>query len=146
MTDFALDPRLENDTHMLGDLPLCRVLLMDDRRWPWLILVPRVADANELHDLDEAQNTLLIGELAHVSAALKQATACLKVNTGALGNIVSQLHVHAVARNEGDPGWPGPVWGHGERQPYSPGELSDIADPVSRAILGEHAAGATNVH
>lgn len=136
MPAFKLDPRLENDTHTIGEMPLCRLLLMDDQRWPWLILVPRIEGIEEIHELGEAERRTLSEETAHVSAALKRATGCEKVNTAALGNIVRQLHVHAVARFDGDENWPGPVWGHGQRQPYEPGQLGDIAGLVGKAVLG----------
>ena len=136
MPAFELDPRLQNDTHTLGEMKLCRLLLMNDQRWPWLILVPRIAGLEEIHELDAGERDLLAAETAHVSAALKQATGCEKVNTAALGNIVRQLHIHAVARNEDDDNWPGPVWGHGERQPYAPDQLGEIAELVARAVLG----------
>lgn len=137
MPAFELDPRLKNDTQLLGEMKLCSLLLMNDQRWPWLILVPRVADVEEIHELAPDQLQLLTEETAHVSAALKQATGCEKVNTAALGNIVRQLHIHAIARNEGDANWPDPVWGHGERQLYEPAQLAEVTGLVARAILGD---------
>jgi diadenosine tetraphosphate (Ap4A) HIT family hydrolase len=118
MSGFVLHPRLATDTALIADWPLSRVLLMNDARFPWLILVPRRIDSVELHDLDPLDRNELIGEISRASATLKAATAAAKINVGALGNLVPQLHVHVVARNPGDSAWPGPVWGHGVPTPY----------------------------
>jgi len=115
---FAPDEGLARDTFAIGDMPLSRVLLMNDARWPWLILVPRREGLVELADLEPADRGQLIEEAALVSRFLKAHIRADKVNVGALGNIVRQLHLHIVARLVGDPGWPGPVWGHGVRRPY----------------------------
>lgn len=115
-TDFLLDPRLAADAVTLGELPLCRVLMMNERRYPWLILVPRRAGLIELLDLDPNESRMLWEELHQSMAALREMGT--KINMGALGNIVRQLHVHVIARNEGDPAWPGPVWGHSPREPW----------------------------
>lgn len=116
---FALDPRLERDSQPVMSLGLCELRLMDDNRWPWLILVPQRQDVAEIHDLTPLDQAMLTFETNMVAQALKEVSACTKINTGALGNIVRQMHIHVVARNEGDPNWPGPVWGFGSRAPYS---------------------------
>lgn len=118
---FPIDPRLVADTHPLGELPLSIVLLMDDARFPWLILVPRIAGARELLDLDEADRHSLMGELTDVGRALEMLLAPDKLNVAALGNIVPQLHVHLIVRYTTDAAWPKPVWGHGERIRYETG-------------------------
>jgi diadenosine tetraphosphate (Ap4A) HIT family hydrolase len=115
---FALDERLAKDTFVVGDMPLCRALLMNDSRWPWLILVPRREGAVELTDLDAADRAVLIEEAASAARFLEAHTGALKINLGALGNIVRQLHLHVVGRDPGDPAWPGPVWGHGAATRY----------------------------
>jgi diadenosine tetraphosphate (Ap4A) HIT family hydrolase len=115
---FALDERLGRDTLLVGDMTLTRMLLMNDARWPWLILVPRREGVVELTDLEAADRTQLIEEAALAAGFLKAHTGARKINFGALGNIVPQLHLHVVARATGDPAWPGPVWGHGEACPY----------------------------
>ena len=115
---FTLHPRLAADTAFIADEPLSRVLLMNDMRYRWLILVPRRADVIELHDLDAADRATLTEEIAAASRKLKQLTGAAKINIGALGNLVPQLHVHIVARGPGDPAWPGPVWGHSAAIPY----------------------------
>lgn len=119
MTDsFVLDPRLQQDTVFITALPLSDLRLMHDRRWPWLVLVPRLSGAEEIHRLDARNQRQLYTEISRVAAALQKETGCDKINTGALGNIVRQLHVHIIARNAGDANWPGPVWGFGQKQPY----------------------------
>lgn len=117
---FELDPRLAHDTAFIADWPLCRVLLMDDARFPWLVLVPRRAALVELDDLDEADDARLVHEIRRAMKALRDVAGCDKLNVGALGNIVRQLHVHVVARRGGDAAWPGPVWGHGPARSYTP--------------------------
>ncbi|MDB5559112.1 MAG: histidine triad protein [Enterovirga sp.] len=115
---FTLDPRLEADTLHVGDLPLCSVLLMDDARFPWLILVPRRSSVSEVTDLDAADAEALMGELRLATRVMLELSKPDKVNVAALGNVVAQLHVHVVGRFRSDPAWPGPVWGHGTRSPY----------------------------
>jgi diadenosine tetraphosphate (Ap4A) HIT family hydrolase len=131
---FELDRRLDADSVPLLWLGLCELRLMDDRRWPWLILVPQRPGVFELHDLTPLDQTMLTFESNLVAEALKTATGCAKINTGALGNVVRQLHYHVVARNPGDPGWPGPVWGHGVREPYRPEERHSFADRMRSAL------------
>jgi len=117
---FQLDPRLAGDTHTVGDLAVSRLLLMDDARWPWLILVPRRAGLRELIELErDTQHALLeeINACAHVLHALHKPD---KLNIAALGNVVPQLHVHVIARHVGDAAWPRPVWGVGAREAYAP--------------------------
>ncbi len=115
---FTLDPRLEAIGLHLGDLSLSRVFLVDDARFPWITLVPRRAGIVEILDLIEADRQILFDEMMLVSTAIRAHFRPDKLNIGALGNVVSQLHVHVVARFASDPAWPGPVWGHGERVPY----------------------------
>jgi len=124
--NFDLHAQLEADTVVLVDWPLSRLLLMNDRRFPWIILVPRVAGASEVFDLPAAARTNLWREVDAVASKLKSETGAHKINIGALGNIVRQLHVHVVARNEGDGAWPGPVWGSGTRIPYETGRLKAL--------------------
>jgi diadenosine tetraphosphate (Ap4A) HIT family hydrolase len=117
---FELDPRLGSDSRLLADGPLSQLRLMDDLRFPWLVLVPRIEGASELADLDHGQQLQLLAELEQAGRLLRAFAACDKLNIGALGNIVRQLHVHVVARTEGDAAWPGPVWGAGQMQRASP--------------------------
>ena len=115
---FALDPRLAADTRVIGDLPLSRALLMNDARYPWVILTPRRLGAIEIRDLDIAERAQLMEELALVAATLRSLPDVEKINIGMLGNIVPQLHAHVIGRRSGDPAWPGPVWGVGRAIAY----------------------------
>jgi diadenosine tetraphosphate (Ap4A) HIT family hydrolase len=116
--DFVPDPRLAADSLLVADGPLSQLRLMDDARFPWLVLVPRVPGAQEWIDLDGAAQRQLLAEVNLAGRLLRGLGPVHKLNIGALGNIVRQLHVHVVARSEGDAAWPGPVWGSGERVPY----------------------------
>lgn len=118
-SEFPLDPRLSAATHFVASLELCDVLLMNDTRFVWLILVPRIEGAVEIFHLDEAQKAQLSAEIDKISGMVLELTSCEKLNVGALGNIVRQLHIHVVAREISDAAWPGPVWGVGTAEPYS---------------------------
>jgi len=119
-TPWTLDPRLEADTVPVGDLPLSRLLLSNDAHYPWLILVPRRDGAVELIDLAADERAQLMDEIARVSTALKDLTACHKLNVAAIGNMVAQLHVHVIARFRDDGAWPAPVWGRLPAKSYEP--------------------------
>ena len=134
MTDFKLDHRLENDCIAIGEMRLCRILLMDDQRWPWIVLVPRKLDVCEIHDLDDADQVLLHSETKRIAMALGAITECEKINSGALGNIVRQLHVHVVARDSGDANWPGPVWGFEKRAPYQGNNAKILATNIQHRL------------
>jgi len=109
--DFSLHPRLAADTILLGDLPLCRLLLMNESRYPWFILVPRRAEVREMHHLAESDRLQLLAESTWLCEKLEEAYAPDKLNVAALGNVVPQLHLHHIVRYEGDDAWPAPVWG-----------------------------------
>jgi diadenosine tetraphosphate (Ap4A) HIT family hydrolase len=115
---FAPDPRLAADSLLVAEGPLSQLRLMDDARFPWLVLVPRLRDAAEWVDLDPDRQRLLLTEVNRAAALLRATGPCDKLNIGALGNIVRQLHVHVVARTVGDAAWPGPVWGAGTAQRF----------------------------
>ena len=115
---FALHPGLAADTAFIADWPLCRVLLMNDARYPWLILVPRRAVAVEIMDLAAADRSMLMEEITRASGIVRSLPDVIKLNIGALGNVVPQLHVHVLGRRIGDPAGPGPVWGHSPARPY----------------------------
>jgi diadenosine tetraphosphate (Ap4A) HIT family hydrolase len=110
---FSLDPRLAADSVLVADGPLSQLRLVDDSRFPWLVLVPRLPDAVEWLDLDGSAQRLLLAEINLAGQLLRALGPVHKLNIGALGNVVRQLHVHVVARQEGDAAWPGPVWGSG---------------------------------
>jgi len=131
---FELDPRLASDTMELCDLALCRVLLMNDARFPWLILVPRQTGLRELHELDEWQQVALMQEIVKSQRALSRVFSPDKLNVGALGNVVGQLHIHVIARFRGDEAWPGPVWGRPGATPHAPGTLSALKRSLIEAL------------
>ena len=132
---FALHPQLAADTHPVVDLTLCRLLLMDDATYPWLILVPARAQYRDLHDLPSDDDAVVMAEIRQASQALQALYNPDKLNVAALGNQVPQLHIHVIARSEGDPAWPGPVWGKTARQPYEPtardAAIGQLRDAIS---------------
>lgn len=131
---FDLHPTLARDTVEAVRLPLCRVLLMKDRRFPWLILVPQRDGLREIYELPPEDRAELIEEIAQASEALTRLFHPDKLNVGALGNAVPQLHIHVVARFANDPAWPGPVWGSGTAEPYTEGELEKIRGRLASAF------------
>ena len=137
---MTLDPRLARDTRPLAVLPGARVLLANDSRWPWLILLPPHDSATELHHLDARERGAFLQVVSRTSELLQRASGCRSVNVAMLGNVVAQLHCHVVARSPGDPGWPGPVWGFGEAVPRAAGELPAFATSVVGALEKELAA------
>lgn len=127
-TRWALHAQLAADTLVVGEFPLSRLLLMNDARYPWCILVPRVIGARELHWLDDADQLQLLRESTALSRAMEAAFQPHKMNVAALGNAVPQLHVHHIARYRNDAAWPAPVWGRHPPQPYE--------EPLRRERLG----------
>lgn len=123
---FVLDPRLEQDTLHMGDFPLCRLLLMNDAQYPWFILVPRREEVSELFQLDTADQHSLWRETTLLAELLKDTFKADKMNVATLGNMVSQLHVHVIARRRSDAAWPAPVWGRHPAQPYAAGQLAEL--------------------
>jgi diadenosine tetraphosphate (Ap4A) HIT family hydrolase len=131
---FRIDPRLSADTAVIADWPLCRVLLMNDNRFPWLILVPRRPNMTEIFDLEQADRAELIDEVAKASARLKTWAHADKINVGALGNVVPQLHVHIVARKRDDAAGAGPAWGVGEPARYADHDLTRAVSELAAAF------------
>ena len=131
MTEFAPDERLVRDSEFLARIGLCELRVMNDSRWPWLVLVPQRPDVSELFDLSPLDQSMLSVETNMVAAALKQVTSATKINVAAIGNIVRQLHVHVIARREGDANWPGPVWGFGKAEPWN----SDLKLQFTKNLL-----------
>ena len=134
MNVWHLHPQLAEDTHPVAHWTLSELRLMDDANHPWLILVPRVQDAVELIDLGDTQQSQLMGEIAMASRALQVAFKPHKLNVATLGNLVPQLHVHVIARFEGDIAWPRPVWGMASAQPYSPEALVRRVERLQAAL------------
>lgn len=134
MADWVLHPQLERDTASLGDLPLSRVRVSNDANYPWLILVPRRPDIVEVIDLDEADQAQLMTEVARVAGALRDVTACHKLNIAALGNVVAQLHVHIIARFRSDAAWPNPVWNVVPPRAYRREDLDKVTGALREKI------------
>jgi diadenosine tetraphosphate (Ap4A) HIT family hydrolase len=132
VTGFALAPRLEADSLFLVDWPLCQLRLMDDARFPWLILVPRRAGLEEWTELSPEDSAALSAEIAAAGRGLVQMFNPRKLNVGALGNIVRQMHVHVIARFETDAAWPRPVWGQGAGIPYEDAERDRLCTELLR--------------
>lgn len=133
--DFVPDGRLTTGTVLLGELALSRVFLMDDSRFAWLVLVPRLDGACEIADLAESDALQLMREARATSEALRKVAPCDKLNVASLGNMVPQLHLHVVARLKGDAAWPGPVFGMPGGLPYTP-EAREARCVALRAALG----------
>lgn len=131
---FVLDPKLAADTIPLAELRLCRVLLMNDRRYPWLILVPKRAGMRDLDDLSAADQAQLMIETDRAARALKALAPPHKMNVAALGNVVAQLHVHVIARQTTDAAWPKPVWGIGVAEPYAAAERAELIQRLGREL------------
>nr|WP_043740296.1 HIT domain-containing protein [Thioalkalivibrio nitratireducens] len=129
---FALDARLQRDSIAVGELALCRLLLMRNADYPWFVLVPRRADVTELHHLPIAQAVQLLEESRALSAAMAAAFVPRCLNVAKLGNVVEQLHLHHVARVPEDPAWPGPIWGRAAARLHDPRS----ADAVITRLLG----------
>src|SRR6187397_2281350 len=138
---WTLHPQLERDTASIGDLPLSRVLIINDANYPWLLLVPRRPLVVELIDLDDVEQAQLMTEVTRVARALRTVTNCDKLNVAALGNVVSQLHVHVIARFHGDAAWPNPVWGKAPRKPYEKSARDALLAQLRRALQIESPQG-----
>ncbi|SHI78708.1 Diadenosine tetraphosphate (Ap4A) hydrolase [Malonomonas rubra DSM 5091] len=133
---FELDPRLHNDTIMMGDFPMSRLLLMNDSTYPWFILVPRRKEVTELYQLEKDdlcelwQESVLLGKWMSVAFQFD------KLNVATLGNVVSQLHIHHVGRSRNDPCWPGPMWGQHPPKAYAPEEIEKLTQQVRADLAG----------
>lgn len=135
MSEFTLDPRLNADTLFIASLAMCDLRLMADSRWPWLILVPRIPDASEWHELFADQRQDIDMEISQVAGILKAVSGCEKVNIASLGNMVRQLHIHIIARSEGDPNWPGPVWGFGQATTYNDDQQTHLVSSLRAELI-----------
>ena len=131
---FRLDPQLEKDTVLVAEWHLCQVRLMNDSRYPWVILIPKVEGVSEIYQLADEQQQLLLGESVRLSKALEQLFAPHKLNVAALGNMVRQLHIHHIVRFEDDASFPRPVWGVGDAVPYEAGALNETMNGLQIAL------------
>lgn len=133
MTAFQIDARLAADSLPVAEFPLCSLRLMNDRRFPWLLLIPRRAGCSELLDLQPDDQSLLWTEVLRVSAILNTLLKPDKLNVAALGNQVAQLHVHVIARYRDDAAWPAPVWGQGQPEPWGE-DASRMIDKIREGL------------
>jgi diadenosine tetraphosphate (Ap4A) HIT family hydrolase len=133
---FVLDPRLAADSLPVLELGLSSLRLVNEARYPWVLLVPRVAGAVEILDLEVPDQLRLWDEIRLVSRVLRDETGAHKLNVAALGNEVPQLHVHLVARFRGDDAWPGPVWGAHPRRPRDPADAAAWVEQLEQAVRG----------
>lgn len=131
---MSIDPRILTDTIAVCMSASAHVRLMNDARWPWLILIPRQSDISELHQLSRSQRDQFMSDVNQVSRLMQESTACRSINIAMLGNVVSQLHCHVIARNEGDGNWPGPVWGHGTAVAYDGNEPLPLLEAVRESF------------
>lgn len=138
---FVLDPRLEQDTLLLGDFPLCRLLLMNDAQYPWFILVPRREEVSELFQLDSVDQEALWRETTSLAETVKDTFGADKMNIATLGNMVGQLHMHVIARRRDDAAWPAPVWGKHSAKPYSDEQVAAIKRKLKLVLTNQFSSG-----
>jgi diadenosine tetraphosphate (Ap4A) HIT family hydrolase len=131
---FVLDTRLEQDTLSIGDFALCRLLLMNDATYSWFILVPRLEEVSEVFQLSSADQQLLWQETSALAEIIKDTFGADKMNIATLGNVVSQLHVHVIARRRGDATWPAPVWGRHPASTYSTEQVDGIKSKLKLVL------------
>lgn len=136
MSGFRLHPRLADDCLEVGTLPLCRLLLLKDARYPWFVLVPEWPDLTEIYQLPAPERAQLMEESANLSRCLVELYRPDKLNIAAIGNLVPQLHLHHVARYQADPAWPHPVWGRLPPLPYAP-EVAEARVASMRSALAD---------
>ncbi|MCW4152577.1 HIT family protein [Halomonas sp. 18H] len=133
MPEFKLDNRLARDGHYITDLPLCQLRLMDDARFPWLVLIPRRHGVSEVTELSGRDQRQLWQEATQAGELLKRCVPGDKLNIATLGNVVAQLHLHVILRRRDDAAWPAPVWGHGEAEPYTSVQQADLGARLRNA-------------
>lgn len=138
---FILDSRLEQDTLPIGDFPLCRLLLMNDAQYPWFILVPRREAVSELFQLDAADQQQLWRETTAFAEIVKDSFGADKMNVATLGNVVSQLHMHVIARSRDDAAWPAPVWGRHQPKPYTQDQAAAIRARLNTVLTDQFRFG-----
>lgn len=134
---FTLDPRLQQDTLLVGDFPLCRLLLMNDANYPWFILVPRREAVSELFQLDLADQQALWLETTRLAETLKDAFVADKMNVATLGNMVSQLHMHVIVRRREDVAWPAPVWGKHPAKAYTAEQIAAVRERLRLVLTSD---------
>ena len=131
---FILDSRLKQDTIPICELGVCKLLLMNDRRYLWTILVPKIEGAIELHLLDAKTQSEIFHETMQIAKIIGEIEGVEKINIGALGNVVSQLHIHVIGRNASDSAWPAPVWGKGSSIPYQIDAAISLIEKINNQL------------
>ena len=135
---FTIDAKLVTDTIRLGSFPLCDVLLMNDSRFPWVILVPKIPDLQNFHEIPTEFRDVLFQEIEQTSNVIQKLWPVDKMNVAALGNQVSQLHIHVIGRRRTDDAWPNPVWGHGTPHPYTAADRPNVVQSLAEELrLGD---------
>lgn len=135
---FEMDSRLQQDSLVLGEFPLCRLLLSKDANYPWFILVPKREGVSELFDMSQEDQAQLWKETTGLAEALKGEFAADKMNVATLGNVVSQMHMHVIVRRHGDAAWPAPVWGKVPAVEYGPGQVDAIRQRLRGLTLADY--------
>lgn len=125
---FVLDKTLAKDSVPISETPECLIRLINDQRFPWVLVVPKISDARELHDLDKTTYQRVMALVLSLGEAMKSGFEADKINTAAIGNMVPQLHIHVVARRTDDACWPAPIWGAGEMQRMNDDEIQRRMD------------------
>ncbi|PRY72423.1 HIT domain-containing protein [Halomonas ventosae] len=136
MSDFEPAARLVEDSYPVTELPLCQLRLMDDARFPWLVLIPRRLEVSEVFQLDAPTQQQLWREASAVGRAMLEALGGDKLNIASLGNVVAQLHVHVIVRRREDAAWPSPVWGHGQAEAYDLDRLAQMRARILAEVEG----------
>jgi diadenosine tetraphosphate (Ap4A) HIT family hydrolase len=134
MTTYHTDLIIAAASVKVADFPLCELRLQNDARYPWFILLPRKAGLTELYELSSADQNQLMVEISAVSRYVAE-QGHFKINVASLGNVVPQLHIHVIGRNQNDEAWPQPVFGKGTAVPYEDGKLEAVVDDARRQIL-----------
>ena len=131
---FTLHYRLQEDTVEIIRIKLSRVLLMNDSSFPWIVLVPEREGVQEVYELNSEDRFVLIEEIAAASEIIRQLYRPDKINIGALGNLVPQLHIHVIGRFRTDRAWPDPAWGSGPARPYQAETLETVCAGIQKAF------------
>lgn len=131
---FALHPDIIRDTVEVARLPLCRVGLMKDANYPWLVLSPMLAGLRDFHDVPVQHHAVLMAEIGRASRALQLVYQPDKINVAALGNVTPQLHIHVIARRASDPAWNKPVWGVVPAKAYEMAALGETLAKIGAAL------------
>jgi len=131
---FQLHPRLKQDCIVIGRLDLCQLLMMNDSQYPWFILVPEKADIKEIYQLSKPERLTLTEESSYLAENLATLYHADKMNIAAIGNLVTQLHIHHIVRYQDDKAWPAPIWGKFDAIPYTQQQITDIIARVKEQL------------